>query len=767
MAESQGQDSSLFSSQAVIRLSPCVLNNVQAVVVECGPGANSSTCIKEKVVAEAAKDRASLSKSPLPEEMPPPTAEGTPVGPNGGTPLPKRKRGAITPSSQPKGKVARSRSDSALAASSTSQKASHSGRRGGSQTRDLESMVTDCSGSDHDVSARVVLLTTPQDSNPAPPVIGRSVGSFLHAEPGEARDGYQSAQHHNAQRFRSRREGAGTGANAKTAHREERPIFQGKRFFPRKKVTGPPAFVEFPVVLQNVPGPVLFSKLGPWKRTELLSAVCGPVQSIRPIQNGKFLIGCHSEGQQGKLSRCQSLPGGVDIQCRIPVPTVEGVIGPIPLGEWALKQIKADLLADGHRVAGVFRLKNRKGEPSRAVRVTFEGCTLPAEVWIACTPHQVSAFAGSVRRCTKCQVIGHTKSQCRSRVTRCSRCGAGGHVVEGCSNTLSCINCNGRHSAAFRQCPEMLVHARANVLRSSSYIPFSVALQRARVELLGGPVLPEPTGRQNSKPQPDRCWAVDRAAAAANPLTTGTRPAPLYATVAARGVGGRKGGGGGPQGRPAPERGQATKQIVPKPKPGNPVPPGQSLRGLPARRQGGREGVRATAVQGGAPRKKAAEAKFSPEPASANNPKHTTPIASREQLLERAARLRPTFLARQRQRREAEFLKQQEADDSLQQNQHMVELEAIMKRIRKGRDGVPPTPFKTLLWDLFQSMADARRTGRMGPLLNMLNTIIGAASGHRQGPPLSLTKYLDLMLVMSGVKSKLEENHHHLPDYTL
>ena len=68
MAESQGQDSSLFSSQAVTRLSPCVLNNVQAVVVECSPGANSSTCIKEKVVAEASKDRASLSESPLPED---------------------------------------------------------------------------------------------------------------------------------------------------------------------------------------------------------------------------------------------------------------------------------------------------------------------------------------------------------------------------------------------------------------------------------------------------------------------------------------------------------------------------------------------------------------------------------------------------------------------------------------------------------------------------------------------------------------------------
>ena len=105
MAESQGQDSSLFSSQAVIGLSPCTLNNVQAVVMECGPGANSSTYIKEKVVAEASKDRASLSKSPLPQEMPPPTADGTPAGPNGGTPLPKRKRGAITPSIQPRGKT--------------------------------------------------------------------------------------------------------------------------------------------------------------------------------------------------------------------------------------------------------------------------------------------------------------------------------------------------------------------------------------------------------------------------------------------------------------------------------------------------------------------------------------------------------------------------------------------------------------------------------------------------------------------------------------
>ena len=135
--------------------------------------------------------------------------------------------------------------------------------------------------------------------------------------------------------------------------------------------------------------------------------------------------------------------------------------------------------------------------------------------------------------------------------------------MEGCSNTLSCINCNGGHSAAFRRCPEMLVHARAHVLRSGNYISFSVALQRARAELLGGPVLPELTGQRNIKPEPDRCWAVDRAAVAANPLTTGTRPAPLYATVAARGVVGRKGRGRGGlrAGRRPSEVGQPNKLI--------------------------------------------------------------------------------------------------------------------------------------------------------------------------------------------------------------
>ena len=83
-------------------------------------------------------------------------------------------------------------------------------------------------------------------------------------------------------------------------------------------------------------------------------------------------------------------------------PPSRGSSDQISLDDWALKQVKADLMAGGHRVTGVARLRDRKGEPSKAVKVTFESCTLPAEVWVASTPYQVAACAASVRRRTKC-----------------------------------------------------------------------------------------------------------------------------------------------------------------------------------------------------------------------------------------------------------------------------------------------------------------------------------------------------------------------------
>ena len=69
------------------------------------------------------------------------------------------------------------------------------------------------------------------------------------------------------------------------------------------------------------------------------------------------------------------------------------------------------------------RLNNKKNEPSLAVRISLEATELPTEVWLGSTPYNVQAYAAPVRRCTKCQSLGHTKQQCRARqglhVVRC------------------------------------------------------------------------------------------------------------------------------------------------------------------------------------------------------------------------------------------------------------------------------------------------------------------------------------------------------------
>ena len=255
-----------------------------------------------------------------------------------------------------------------------------------------------------------------------------------------------------------------------------------KQFQPSTRA---PAFADFLVIIHDFGcGLARFNKLGPWHHSQLLSNAVGAVRSITPLPSGKWLIECATEAQQSKLARLDKLPGGTPMGAWIPRPVVEGVVGPIPMGGDELKLVKQDLEAGGHRVAGVVRLNNRKQEPSLAVKISLEATELPSEVWLSATPFTVQAFAALVRWCTKCQTFGHSKQQCRSKQTRCSKCRKGSHSHEQCNaQVFSCVNCNGHHSAAYKGCPEMQIRQRANLLRSKTYIPYKVAMQRACDEL--------------------------------------------------------------------------------------------------------------------------------------------------------------------------------------------------------------------------------------------------------------------------------------------
>ena len=74
----------------------------------------------------------------------------------------------------------------------------------------------------------------------------------------------------------------------------------------------------------------------------------------------------------------------------------------------------------------------------------------------------MQAFAAPVRRCTKCQTLGHSMQQCCAKQTRCCKCGKGSHSHEKCdADVFSCVKRNGRRSAAYKGCTEMPIRQRA------------------------------------------------------------------------------------------------------------------------------------------------------------------------------------------------------------------------------------------------------------------------------------------------------------------
>ena len=127
-------------------------------------------------------------------------------------------------------------------------------------------------------------------------------------------------------------------------------------------------------------------------------------------------------------------------------------------------------------------------------------------------------------------------ARCRAKQTRCSKCGKGSHSHEQCdAQVFSCVNCNGRHSAAYKGCPEMQILQRANLLRSKTYIPYNVAMQRARDEMK--PKAPPPA--QPASAAVDNCWSRDQTAPSSLSADTGTPVS--YARVAAMGRHGHQG----------------------------------------------------------------------------------------------------------------------------------------------------------------------------------------------------------------------------------
>jgi hypothetical protein len=192
-----------------------------------------------------------------------------------------------------------------------------------------------------------------------------------------------------------------------------------------------------------------------------LIAQIGPNNSIKLI--GKSLrITCSDLGQKTKLQAVKSLlnqdvevtePYAVTKPSQAPATPASkrGIIFGLST-DICIEDIKEELEADY-----VHRLQKREdGVMKDTTTIVFSRASgiMPEYVCVAFRNRPVRAYVPQPMRCYHCQAFGHKQMKCKSKL-KCPRCG-GAHIYSACTEneTLTCPNCKGNHSAAYRGCPK-------------------------------------------------------------------------------------------------------------------------------------------------------------------------------------------------------------------------------------------------------------------------------------------------------------------------
>ncbi|CAN7981525.1 unnamed protein product [Ixodes pacificus] len=90
---------------------------------------------------------------------------------------------------------------------------------------------------------------------------------------------------------------------------------------------------------------------------------------------------------------------------------------------------------------------------TQAVKVVFEGDTLPAHVKIGLVRHSVRPFVQRPLQCRQCFRIGHVVATCPNSAI-CPKC-AQVHGEENCTSAQKCVNCEQAHEATSSECPKL------------------------------------------------------------------------------------------------------------------------------------------------------------------------------------------------------------------------------------------------------------------------------------------------------------------------
>ncbi|CAN7978007.1 unnamed protein product [Ixodes persulcatus] len=109
--------------------------------------------------------------------------------------------------------------------------------------------------------------------------------------------------------------------------------------------------------------------------------------------------------------------------------------------------------------SGVSVVQVRRLGKTEAVKVVFEGDTLPAHVKIGLVRQSVRPFVQLPLQFRQCFRIGHVVATCPNSAI-CPKC-AQVHGDENCTSALKCVNCQQAHDATSLQCPKFQKEKRS------------------------------------------------------------------------------------------------------------------------------------------------------------------------------------------------------------------------------------------------------------------------------------------------------------------
>lgn len=130
------------------------------------------------------------------------------------------------------------------------------------------------------------------------------------------------------------------------------------------------------------------------------------------------------------------------------------------------------------KILGIKRLKRKNNydgrwEMSEAMRICFQGSSLPTQIKMFDTSVRVTPYVFPVTQCSRCWRYGHINKICPSHKTVCPKCGEN---HQNCDRTsFRCNNCGGNHMAMAKICPIYIKEKRIRELMTE----FSCTYKRA------------------------------------------------------------------------------------------------------------------------------------------------------------------------------------------------------------------------------------------------------------------------------------------------